>query len=137
MWGRDTKRATKMHRSASMVDRQLEKVLAEPWGAAQAGAAYNCEVIGSLCDKFSHLQPQARRGALQATLFMRKGVKAENEVRRLVELASSDSDQWVSVIAHALGGLSERFDISQLQRDIPAVRFFEITPHVFRLPLCA
>ena len=68
---------------------------------------------------------QARRGALQGTLFMRKGQRdsLKNEVRTLVDLATDDKDQWVSLIARALGGLRERFDLQQLQQDVPAVSY--------------
>jgi len=43
------------------------------------------------------------------------------EIRSLVDLAVHDKDQWVSLIARALGGLKERFDLGQLQKDVPAV----------------
>ena len=54
---------------------------------------------------------------------MRKGQRdsLKNEVRTLVDLATDDKDQWVSLIARALGGLRERFDLQQLQQDVPAV----------------
>jgi len=106
-----------------MLDKNVERLLSEPWGAAQAGVQYNKEVLGSLCEQFSRLEPQARRGALQGTLFMRKGQRdsLKNEVRTLVDLATDDKDQWVSLIARALGGLRERFDLQQLQQDVPAV----------------
>ena len=104
---------------STMLDKNVERLLSEPWGAAQAGVQYNKEVLGSLCEQFSRLEPQARRGALQGTLFMRKGqrVSLKNEVRTLVDLATDDKDQWVSLIARALGGLRERFDLQQLQQD--------------------
>jgi len=106
----------------SLLDKNVERMLAEPWGAPQAGAMYNTEVLESLCEQFSRLQPQARRGALQATLFMRRGLAdLQPSARRLVDLAAHDSDQWVGVIAHALAGLKERFDLCQLQKDVPAV----------------
>jgi hypothetical protein len=107
----------------ALLDRNVEKMLSEPWGAASAGIHYNKQVLGSLCDQFSRLEPQARRGALQGTLFMRQGqrVGLTAEVRSLVDLASGDKDQWVNLIARALGGLTERFDLRQLQQDVPAV----------------
>ena len=110
---------------STMLDKNVERLLSEPWGAAQAGVQYNKEVLGSLCEQFSRLEPQARRGALQGTLFMRKGQRdsLKNEVRTLVDLATDDKDQWVSLIARALGGLTERFDLQQLQQDVPAVSY--------------
>ena len=44
------------------------------------------------------------------------------EISCLVDLAVDDKDQWVSLIARALGGLKDRFDLGQLQKDVPAVR---------------
>ena len=106
----------------SLLDKNVERMLAQPWGAPQAGSMFNAEVLESLCEQFSRLQPQARRGALQATLFMRRGMAdLQPSVRKLVDLASRDSDQWVGVIAHALAGVKERFDLYQLQKDVPAV----------------
>ena len=110
---------------STLLDKNVERLLSEPWGAAQAGVQYNKEVLGSLCEQFSRLQPQARRGALQGTLFMRKGQRdsLKEEVRTLVDLATNDKDQWVSLIARALIGLRERFDLQQLQQDVPAVSY--------------
>jgi len=81
-------------------------------------------VLGALCEQFTKLNPQARRGALQGTMFLRRGADQQlrAESRRLVQMGSSDGDQWVRVIASALGGLTERFDLQQLQQDVPAVR---------------
>ena len=109
----------------ALLDKHVEKLLSEPWGAAKAGLYYNKETLGSLCEEFSRLEPQARRGALQGTLFMRQGQRhrLEAEVRSLVDLGSGDKDQWVNLIARALGGLTERFDLQQLQQDVPAVSF--------------
>ena len=108
----------------TLLDRNVEKILSEPWGAAKAGVQYNKETLGSLCDQFARLEPQARRGALQGTLFMRQSqrVSLSEDIRVLVDLAVDDKDQWVSLIARALGGLKERFDLRQLQQDVPAVR---------------
>ena len=110
---------------STLLDKNVERLLSEPWGAAQAGVQYNKEVLGSLCEQFSRLEPQARRGALQGTLFMRKGQldSLKEEVRTLVDLATNDKDQWVSLIARALIGLRERFDLQQLQQDVPAVSY--------------
>ena len=110
---------------STLLDKNVERLLSEPWGAAQAGVQYNKEVLGSLCEQFSRLEPQARRGALQGTLFMRKGQRdsLKEEVRTLVDLATNDKDQWVSLIARALIGLRERFDLQQLQQDVPAVSY--------------
>ena len=47
----------------------------------------------------------------------------KEEVRTLVDLATNDKDQWVSLIARALIGLRERFDLQQLQQDVPAVSY--------------
>lgn len=84
---------------------------------------YTKETLGSLCDQFARLEPQTRRGALQGTLFMRQSqrVGLSEDVRVLVDLATDDKDQWVSLIARALGGLKERFDLQRLQQDVPAV----------------
>ena len=49
-------------------------------------------------------------------------VSLSEDIRVLVDLAVDDKDQWVSLIARALGGLKERFDLRQLQQDVPAVR---------------
>ena len=108
----------------TLLDRNVEKILSEPWGAAKAGVHYNKETLESLCDQFARLEPQARRGALQGTLFMRQSqrVSLSEDIRVLVDLAVDDKDQWVSLIARALGGLKERFDLRQLQQDVPAVR---------------
>ena len=78
----------------------------------------------------SRLLPQARRGALQGTLFMRQSQRESlhEEVRHLVNLAVDDKDQWASLIARALGGLKERFDLQQLQQDVPAVRSLSPRP---------
>lgn len=107
----------------ALLDKHVEKMLSESWGAAKAGLHYNKEVLGSLCEQFSRLEPQARRGALQGTLFMRQGQRhrLEAEIRSLVDLGSRDKDQWVNLIARALGGLTDRFDLQQLQQDVPAV----------------
>ena len=112
------------HVGGTLLDRNVEKILSEPWGAAKAGVHYNKETLGSLCDQFARLEPQARRGALQGTLFMRQSqrVSLSEDIRVLVDLAVDDKDQWVSLIARALGGLKERFDLRQLQQDMPAVR---------------
>lgn len=110
--------------TGALLDKHVEKMLSEPWGAANAGLRYNQEVLGSLCEQFSRLEPQARRGALQGTLFMRQGQQgqgSEAEIRRLIDLALGDKDQWVNVLARALGGLKERFDLEQIQQDVPAV----------------
>jgi hypothetical protein len=104
-----------------LLDRNVERLLSEPWGAAKAGLHYNKEVLGSLCEQFSRLEPQARRGALLGSLFRRKQNESEAEIRSLVDLGSGDKDQWVNLIARALGGLTERFDLQQLQQDVPAV----------------
>ena len=107
----------------ALLDRNVEKLLSEPWGAAKAGVHYTKETLGSLCDQFARLEPQTRRGALQGTLFMRQSqrVGLSEDVRVLVHLATDDKDQWVSLIARALGGLKERFDLQRLQQDVPAV----------------
>jgi hypothetical protein len=112
------------HVGGTLLDRNVEKILSEPWGAVKAGVHYNKETLGSLCDQFARLEPQARRGALQGTLFMRQSqrVSLREDIRVLVDLAVDDKDQWVSLIARALGGLKERFDLRQLQQDVPAVR---------------
>ena len=108
-----------------LLDKHVEKMLSEPWGAAKAGVHFSKETLGALCEQFSRLEPQARRGALQGTLFMRLGQRhgLEAEVRSLVDLGSGDKDQWVNLIARALGGLTERFDLQQLQQDVPAVSY--------------
>ena len=69
-------------------------------------------------------------GALQGTLFMRQSQRESlhEEVRHLVNLAVDDKDQWASLIARALGGLKERFDLQQLQQDVPAVRSLSPRP---------
>ena len=108
----------------TLLDRNVEKILSEPWGAAKAGVHYNKETLGSLCDQFARLEPQARRGALLGTVFSRQSqrVSLREEISCLVDLAVDDKDQWVSLIARALGGLKDRFDLGQLQKDVPAVR---------------
>ena len=108
----------------TLLDRNVELLLSEPWGAVKAGVHYNKETLGSLCDQFARLEPQARRGALLGSIFSRQSQQKtlRAEIRSLVDLAVHDKDQWVSLIARALGGLKERFDLGQLQKDVPAVR---------------
>ena len=118
------------HAGGARLDKNVERLLSEPWGAAKAGVHYNKETLASLCDEFARLEPQARRGALQGTLFMRQSQRESlhEEVRHLVNLAVDDKDQWASLIARALGGLKERFDLQQLQQDVPAVRSLSPRP---------
>jgi hypothetical protein len=56
---------------------------------------------------------------------MRKGQRSglNDEVEDLVAVATDDKDQWASLIARALGGLKQRFDLQRLQQDVPAVSY--------------
>lgn len=101
--------------------REMERALAEPWGAMRCASAYDEDLVEGIKNRFAIMTPFARRGAIGAALFAsRRGANFARELARSV--GSEDADEWVRALSSAVTSDEWIFDLSGLDSSVPAVR---------------